>query len=78
MSDVCRWHKAPELPEGRVLVPGCWNRVIYGDGADCHCPKPPKSLPQSATALLDQIADMDLSAEQIADAAKYLKWKAAP
>ncbi len=33
----CRWIRDPEVPGGRFLVPGCWNRVIHGDCADCHC-----------------------------------------
>jgi hypothetical protein len=37
MGDKCRWYRASDVPGGRFLVPGCWNRVIYGDHADCHC-----------------------------------------
>jgi hypothetical protein len=33
----CRWVRDSEVPGGRFLVPGCWNRAINGDGADCHC-----------------------------------------
>lgn len=33
----CRWYRAPECPGGRYLVPGCWNRAVYGDEAECHC-----------------------------------------
>jgi hypothetical protein len=35
--DRCRWHKDTEVPGGRYLVPGCWNRAIYGDDAECQC-----------------------------------------
>lgn len=34
----CRWVKDAEVEGGRFLVPGCWNRALYGDHADCHCP----------------------------------------
>jgi hypothetical protein len=27
----------PEVPGGRFLVPGCYNRALNGDEADCHC-----------------------------------------
>lgn len=32
----CHWVKH----EGqRILIPGCWSRVIYGDNAPCNCKK---------------------------------------
>ncbi|EJU14142.1 hypothetical protein LH128_05268 [Sphingomonas sp. LH128] len=31
---VCKWHYEDGM---RFLVPGCWNRVIGGDSAECHC-----------------------------------------
>jgi len=34
----CRWHK--DENGNRFLNPGCWNRAVYGDYAECHCPKP--------------------------------------
>ena len=37
----CYWVEEPGV--GRVLVPGCWNRAIYGDNALCQCPKGSKS-----------------------------------
>lgn len=33
----CKWVRDPEVPGGKFLVPGCWNRVISGDSAECHC-----------------------------------------
>ena len=33
----CRWHYDSDVPGGKVLVPGCWNRAVYGDFAECHC-----------------------------------------
>lgn len=33
----CRWVKDKGVPGGRYLVPGCWQRAIYGDDADCTC-----------------------------------------
>ena len=35
----CRWHRSPDVPGGRFLVPGCYSRAVYGDEAECHCPK---------------------------------------
>lgn len=37
MTDPCRWIKDPDVPGGRFLVPGCYNRALNGDDADCHC-----------------------------------------
>ena len=33
----CRWVYDTDVPTGRFLVPGCWNRAVHGDDADCHC-----------------------------------------
>lgn len=33
----CRWIEDKDVPGGRYLVPGCINRAVYGDDADCHC-----------------------------------------
>lgn len=49
MTDRCYWLKTSEVPGGKVLIPGCWNRVIHGDDAICHCP--PKPRKQDATIL---------------------------
>jgi hypothetical protein len=35
--EPCRWIRDDEVPGGWFLVPGCWNRVVGGDEADCHC-----------------------------------------
>ena len=37
MNDHCRWVRDHSVPNGRYLVPGCWSRVVYGDGAECTC-----------------------------------------
>lgn len=37
MISRCKWVRDPEVPGGKFLVPGCWNRTIYGDDAECHC-----------------------------------------
>jgi hypothetical protein len=37
MSRPCYWVKDNDVPGGRFLVPGCYNRAIWGDHADCHC-----------------------------------------
>lgn len=33
----CRWVYDKDVPDGRFLVPGCWNRAVHDDYADCHC-----------------------------------------
>ena len=70
----CRWYKSDEVPGGRFLVPGCWNRVNYGDHADCYCPKPPKKVPKEARSLVKALAALDLDADQLDEAWHYL-WR---
>lgn len=70
--DVCRWYKDPDVPDGRYLVPGCMNRAVYGDHADCHCPKIPRSLPKEAKAILERLADMRLDRDQIDEAHYFM------
>lgn len=72
MANVCRWVNAPELPEGRFLVPGCWSRVVGGDGADCHCPKLPKRLPKEARVMAEAIASMPLDKDQLDELYGYI------
>lgn len=36
----CHWHK--DETGFRWLVPGCWQRAVAGDDAECQCPKPAK------------------------------------
>jgi len=48
----------------RILIPGCWNRAVYGDDADCHCPKPMReqapemSLQEQIDALKAELKNM--------------------
>lgn len=70
--EICRWHKADDVPGGRFLVPGCWNRAIYGDHADCQCPKPPKRLTKEARALVEALAALRLDDDQLDEAWSYL------
>jgi len=69
---VCRWHKSDEVPGGKFLVPGCWNRVIYGDDADCFCPKPPKGLTSEARSLFKALAALRLDDDQIDAGINYM------
>lgn len=69
---VCRWHKADDVPGGRFLVPGCWSRVVGGDHADCQCPKPPKRLTKEARALVEALAALRLDDDQLDEAWAYL------
>ena len=52
VCEPCRWIKDEEVPGGRYLVPGCANRAVYGDDADCHCETPD---PANRAALLSVI-----------------------
>lgn len=55
---VCKWHHEDGV---RFLVPGCWNRVIYGDSAECHCVESEEeSLRKQVRDLQDQVAWMKL------------------
>ena len=35
---ACHWVSDKDVPGGKFLVPGCWNRALNGDDAECHCP----------------------------------------
>jgi hypothetical protein len=73
LVDPCRWHTDPSVPEGRFLIPGCWNRVVHGDEAECHCPKPPKRMPKKAQPLIEALAELNLDDEQLDNAWDYLR-----
>lgn len=56
----CRWITDPDVPGGRFLVPGCWNRAINGDNAECHCKEGTQSTAERLEAKIDNlIARMD-------------------
>jgi hypothetical protein len=56
MTTRCRWHKDQDVPGGRFLVPGCWNRVINGDAAECHCRGGPIKSP-TPEEMMEKILD---------------------
>lgn len=37
MTEPCRWVEDKDVAGGRFLVPGCANRAVYGDDAECQC-----------------------------------------
>lgn len=47
----CRWVHDDEVPGGKFLVPGCWNRAVYGDNAECQCREPPETIGDQLEAL---------------------------
>ena len=51
MADVCKWITDATLPLGKFLVPGCWNRVVHGDDADCQCADVPETLQEQVNRL---------------------------
>lgn len=56
----CHWITDPDVPGGRFLHPGCWNRTIYGDRAECHCKGGTQSIAERLEAKIDNlIARMD-------------------
>ena len=61
---VCRWVRDKEVPGGKFLVPGCLNRAIYGDYADCHCKT------SAASSLIDRIEALE---QEIADLKRGMK-----
>lgn len=58
----CYWVTEPGV--GRVLIPGCWNRAVYGDHAECHCRHRSESMEDRIARLEHQIAE--LSAKVVA------------
>lgn len=62
MNAPCYWVEDKELPEGRFLVPGCWNRALNGDDADCHCKNAPPSMQEQIDTLRAQIERMKAEA----------------
>ena len=54
----CRWVHDDDVPGGKFLVPGCWNRVVCGDDAECQCENDPETVEDRIEALSRQIAVM--------------------
>ena len=54
----CRWIVDAGDPDGRYLIPGCWNRAVYGDYADCHCADRPEALREQVDRLDVEIAKL--------------------
>lgn len=52
----CRWVHDEDVPGGKFLVPGCWNRTIYGDHAECQCREGPETIGDQLAALRHDIA----------------------
>ncbi len=54
----CRWVYDKDVPGGKFLVPGCWNRAVHGDDADCQCPDDPETVEYQLAALRRDIAEL--------------------
>lgn len=39
-------------------MPGCWNRAIYGDDAECQCREGPETIGDQLAALRHEIAGL--------------------
>jgi hypothetical protein len=71
---ACRWIKDPDVPGGRFLVPGCWNRAIHGDHAECHCSRPTKpSLEERIITLERRLKDAETEIERMSRAVQTHK-----
>jgi hypothetical protein len=53
-----------DLDAGKFLVPGCWNRAINGDYAECHCADGPETVGDQLEALRRRIAALESPARQ--------------
>lgn len=53
--DRCHWVTDREVPGGKFLVPGCWNRAINGDDAECHCVSGPETRSERLERKMDDI-----------------------
>ncbi len=54
----CRWHYDKDVPGGKFLVPGCWNRAVYGDEAECHCGTSKETIGEVLAGLRDDVAKL--------------------
>jgi hypothetical protein len=58
MTCRCRWVYDKDVPGGKFLVPGCMNRAVHGDDADCHCPDDPETVEDRIAAMEAKIAEL--------------------
>ena len=54
----CRWVYDKDVPGGKFLVPGCWNRAVHGDYAECQCFEGPETIGDQLAALRRDLADL--------------------
>ena len=54
----CRWVYDKDVPGGKFLVPGCWNRAVNGDDAECQCREGPETIGDQLAALREDIAGL--------------------
>jgi len=45
------------FPRG-FLVPGCWNRAIHDDDADCHCEGGELTIQEEVQMLRAEVAEL--------------------
>ena len=58
MISRCRWVYDKDVPDGKFLVPGCWNRAIHGDDAECQCREGPETIGDQLEKLRRDITDL--------------------
>ena len=61
----CRWVHDKDVPGGKFLVPGCMNRAVHGDDADCHCPDDPETVEDRIAAMQMQIGELQTAITEL-------------
>ena len=54
----CRWVYDKNVPGGRYLVPGCMNRAVHEDEADCHCDGGELTIQEEVQMLRAEVAKL--------------------
>ena len=62
----CRWVYDKDVPGGKFLVPGCWNRTIHGDDAECHCKEGAETIGDQLAALRSEVSDLKKAIKALA------------
>jgi hypothetical protein len=57
--DRCRWVRDKDVPGGRFLIPGCWNRAVYGDHAECHCHSGPETIADKLDKIMSRLDKLE-------------------
>lgn len=61
----CRWVQDDDVPGGKFLVPGCWNRAVGSDDAECQCADDPETVEDRIEALSRKVAMLTAEIEKL-------------